>query len=195
MAQLYTESYFRNLASQQRITLNKSLDTILLESNQAYTQFDIFLSHSYLDKEVITGVGIELGKMGYKVYIDWVIDQDLSRRQVNKQSVETLRKRISSCKCLYYATSSNSSSSKWMPWELGFMDGKKDKCAILPINTSGYTKQTFQGQEYLSVYPYVVKELSDKNVNVLWIVETPTKYIDFDSWLIGRKPYERNSRI
>jgi hypothetical protein len=41
-----------------------------------------------------------------------------------------------------------------MPWELGFFDGyRPGQVAILPlVRTSG---ETFEGQEYLGLYPYV----------------------------------------
>jgi hypothetical protein len=53
---------------------------------------------------------------------------------------------------MIFATSEASPSSKWMPWELGFFDGKRgaDKVAILPlVDTEG---KEFRGQEYLALY-------------------------------------------
>ena len=61
-----------------------------------------------------------------------------------------------SCKSLFFATSDNSSNSKWMPWELGYYDGYRGKVAILPINASLYQKDSFEGQEYLGLYNYVI---------------------------------------
>jgi hypothetical protein len=55
---------------------------------------------------------------------------------------------------LIFATSSASSQSKWMPWELGYFDGfKPGYVAILPLVPSTYSD--FKGQEYLGLYPYV----------------------------------------
>ena len=61
-----------------------------------------------------------------------------------------------SSRLLYLATD-NASSSKWMPWELGYFDGlKSGKVAILPLVDS--VDSSFQGQEYLGLYPALDKE-------------------------------------
>ena len=55
---------------------------------------------------------------------------------------------------LIYATSTASSHSKWMPWELGYFDGfRPGFVAILPLVQS--TGDDFAGQEYLGLYPYI----------------------------------------
>jgi hypothetical protein len=49
-------------------------------------------------------------------------------------------------KSLIYLSSENSSSSKWMPWELGFFDGfKPDGVAIMPVLDN--PTDSFKGQE------------------------------------------------
>jgi hypothetical protein len=116
-------------------------------------KFDIFLSHSFSDKEFIKGLYIALSNRGFSVYVDWIIDPELSRNNVTKSTVNQIRKRMRQSKSLVYATSENASKSKWMPWELGHMDGDKQKCAILPITDHSY--DSFRGQEFLSVYPIV----------------------------------------
>jgi hypothetical protein len=59
-------------------------------------------------------------------------------------------------KSLIYLSSDNSSSSKWMPWELGYFDGfKPDAVAIMPVLDN--PTDTFRGQEYLGLYPIVQK--------------------------------------
>lgn len=181
----YTKSYLRNLSESGRIG-NRTYSQTLNESKNLES-FDIFLSHSYKDKEYIKGLFIELSSMGYTVYVDWIIDSHLSRTDVNKETVSLIRKRMQQSKSLIYATSENASTSKWMPWELGYMDGDTQRCAILPI--TDYEKSTFDGQEFLSVYPYVTKESvsglvknnfsSDK---ILWINESANNYMTMEKW-------------
>ena len=43
------------------------------------TKFDIFLSHSFLDKAEVQGLYQELTDFGYSVYVDWVVDPHLDR--------------------------------------------------------------------------------------------------------------------
>lgn len=173
--------------------LNKSLGTVLQERVKVAAsakQFDIFLSHSFNDQELILGIMMSLEDLGYKVYVDWVHDGELNREHVSPQTAALLRIRMEMSKCLFYATTANSHNSKWMPWELGYMDGHNSKAAILPV--AQYDTSAYTGQEYLGVYPYVVK---DKQVNTttdrLWIHTNPTTYVNFDSWLTGSQPYAR----
>ena len=140
---LYTKNYLRNL-SLNHYSTNEFVT--LAESAKSKTRFDIFLSHSYKDKEYIKGLFYELSKMGFSVYVDWIIDPYFNRSEVTKDTVTKIRKRMEQSKSLVYATSENASSSKWMPWELGFMDGDNRNCAILPI--ADYESDSFKGQEF-----------------------------------------------
>ncbi|MGP5177680.1 MULTISPECIES: TIR domain-containing protein [Psychrobacter] len=115
--------------------------------------YDIFLSHAFLDAEVIYGLKITLEEAGFTVYVDWYEDSHLERGEVTKETAVVIRKRMQSCKTLIFAITQNSGDSKWMLWELGYFDGLKDKVAILGlIENSG---DSFRGQEFLELYPYV----------------------------------------
>lgn len=123
---------------------------VRIQNNQQ--NFDVFLSHSFRDDELIFGIVEILKDMGQKVYIDWVVDKQLSRDSVTKETAETLRNRMKQSSKLLYLATDNASSSKWMPWELGYFDGlKPGKVAILPLVNS--VDSSFQGQEYLGLYP------------------------------------------
>jgi hypothetical protein len=104
-----------------------------MKASAALSAFDIFLSHSYLDEELILGTTEHLEGMGYVVYVDWKQDTQLNRDKVTKESAETVRGRIIQSKSLFFATTESAKDSRWMPWELGYMDGKKGKSAILPV--------------------------------------------------------------
>lgn len=159
----YTKSYLSNL-TETRSTGTKTLSQAISD-NKNRLSFDIFLSHSFKDKKYIYGLFLELTSKGYTVYVDWIIDPQLQRSNVTTDTVNKIRKRMKQSKSLIYATSENASNSKWMPWELGFMDGDKGSCAILPI--TNYGDDTFKGQEFLSVYPYITKgnySYSDLNI-------------------------------
>ena len=129
----------------------------IVESQNYRRQFDVFLSHSIRDTELVLGVANILEKMGQRVYIDWVVDKQLSRDSVTKETAETLRNRMKQSSKLLYLATDNASSSKWMPWELGYFDGlKSGKVAILPLVDS--ESSSFRGQEYLGLYPALDKE-------------------------------------
>jgi len=127
-----------------------------VNSYSAYKAYDIFLSHSFSDAELILGVKKLLESQGHSVYVDWVEDPHIDRKNVTKQVAEHIRGRMKSCRSLIYATSDNASNSKWMPWELGFFDGyKPGQVFVMPVLER--ENDNFDGREYLSLYPVLGK--------------------------------------
>jgi len=159
------------------------------EKSERVQNFDIFLSHSYSDRKGAIGLqNILENDFGYSVYIDWVIDRNLDRNNVSSLTAKTIKERMKKCRCLFYITSTNSSTSKWMPWETGLMDGLKNRVAICPFSPNSNTNNFF-GQEYLGIYPYVTIDKSTTSTNdLLWIRIDEDTYISFDEWLMGNNP-------
>ena len=176
-------------------------------------EYDIFLSHSYADREIIPQLKQVLEDMGYRVYVDWIDDKLLSRENITKETAKVLQIRMNQSKSLFFATSENSPSSKWMPWELGYFDALKNKrVAIFPIqkDNNGFNSN-FRGQEYLGLYYYIsIDKLSrefqhkammmEKNalqkliakfdtIDKLFINENSSKFVVFEEWLDGENPY------
>ena len=115
--------------------------------------YDVFLSHSYLDKIQVLALVRLFNKHHFSVYVDWIEDNQLDRDHVNDKTANLLRERMKQSKSLSYLTTKNIENSKWCPWELGYFDGlKNSKCCILPIMEYG---SKFNGQEYLGLYPYL----------------------------------------
>ena len=145
-------------------------------------KFKIFLSHSYSDREFIPKLRETIQNMGFTTYVDWIDDNDLNRSDVSKETAERLRQRMKNCECLFFVTSANSPNSKWMPWECGYFDALKGNVAICPITEKPETGDSYNGQEYLGLYYYVV------NGSKLWIHEADKKYTSLENWLNGSKP-------
>lgn len=185
---LFTESTIRERAQRekQRATnLYKSNNQILNESVASFNQFktyDIFLSHSSKNSELILGVKGTLEDMNYSVYVDWVDDPQLDRSNVNQSTADLLRERMDASKSLFYVTTDNAESSKWMPWECGYFDGVKEKVAILPIKSYSFDNE-YVGQEYLGLYPYCVKQDSTAGQSRLWIYKSKEYYLVYEAWL------------
>jgi hypothetical protein len=161
------------------------------ESSERVLAFDIFLSHSYSDRKGAIGIkNILENDFGYSVYIDWVVDRDLNRDNVSTSTAKRIKERMKKCKCLFYVTSTNASTSKWMPWETGLMDGLKNRVAICPFSDNSRTNQ-FVGQEYLGIYPYITIDKTTTSTNeYLWIQIDANTYVKFDDWLKGTEPYK-----
>lgn len=161
----------------------KSVLGLTSESSSAidYETFDIFLSHSYLDKDLVFKLKNYLEDQKLSVYVDWIDDKQLEREAVNAETAERLRKRMKQCQSLLFATSSNSTVSKWMPWECGYFDGINGKIAVLPIADSD--ENSFDGQEYLGLYPYI-----DKTGTSIWVNSIKSGFCSLDDWLKGKSP-------
>ena len=147
-------------------------------------EYDIFLSHSYKDRLAVAGLAEHLKKhYGYEVYVDWIEDSSLDRSNVSRRTAQVIRNKMQRCRSLFYVTSANSSSSKWMPWELGLMDGMKERVAICPLVKELYSSDSYQGQEYLGLYPYITETKATNTT--LWVNSDSKHYITFKRWING----------
>jgi hypothetical protein len=159
--------------------------------------FDIFLSHSYADKVIVSGVCALLQTSGFSVYVDWIHDRHrLNRANVTAGNAAILRERMHQCDSLLYTTTPHHSASKWMPWECGYFDGHDAKSiadkiqpghvAILPVVQSAGA--TFVGQEYLGLYPIAQKaNLPRRNLNI-HNQQMPARFLHFDQWVRNGHP-------
>lgn len=176
---IYTSDYLEGLASQKQRLFEQRLFSV---RNTTQTQFDIFLSHSFLDKKAVQGLYQELTDFGYSVYVDWIIDPHLDRTNVTKESASLVRMRMKSSKTLLLAISTNATISKWIPWELGYVDGHTNKCAIIPVSSERTPPKSFKGTEYLLLYPFIKKLPLENGTNKLWVIESEFKYSLFETW-------------
>jgi len=183
---IFTSKYLRSLSSQTKtFSVNQSIN----ESKRIDSNFDIFLSHSFLDKEDVEGLFIELTNFGFKVYVDWIIDPELDRKNVTEETAILIRNRMKSSKSLLLAVSENAQMSKWMPWELGYIDAKTNKCAIIPVSQSVTAPNSFKGSEYLVLYPFVKKVSSFGFKDELYVIEEAKIFTTFNEWFkFGKQP-------
>lgn len=191
---LFNEARLRALGKARASRIHGSAFDALeksIKESAALSAFDIFLSHSYLDRELILGITEQLERMGYVVYVDWRQDSQLNRDKVTKGTAETVRGRINQSKSLFFATTEGAKDSRWMPWELGYMDGRKGKSAILPVGQDDDAGDVYKGQEYLGIYPYITKSESAKGEDRLWVHEDRDTYVVFEAWINGKAPYKR----
>lgn len=131
-----------------------------LDSLRDLAGFDVFVSHSSRDAQLIWGLRNLLVAQGLTVYVDWIIDPQLDRSRVSAATAKLLRNRMLSSKSLIYATSRAAQKSRWMPWELGYFDAAKgsERVSILPIED--WSSRSFDGEEYLGLYRTIQKSTS-----------------------------------
>jgi hypothetical protein len=169
-AQVRVESYLGATRTASAKLANESA------AYDAQKSYDVFLSHSALDAEVIYGLKLEIERYGFSVYVYWIEDPQ-ARETVDATTAARLKVRMNNCKSLLYAASANATTSRWMPWELGYFDGIKNRVAIVPLeeNNQTYFFKGFKGQEYLDLYPYV--SLAGAQVPGPWIWSRDKKAI------------------
>jgi len=153
----FRESELREFATQA--TQDGAFATLRKDATTAYGPFDVFVSHSVRDARVVLGIRQMLESQGLKVYVDWIDDKQMDRSSVSPATADRLRRRMTESRSLIYATSRAASKSRWMPWELGYFDGRKgpDQVAILPIESDSTVG--FVGQEYIGLYKVIEKVL------------------------------------
>jgi hypothetical protein len=182
-------SIYGSAQAKAKTLLEKTLNEQRTFSAKTKT-YDIFLSHSSDDAELVEGLRLEIEDMGHSVYVDWIEDPELDRSHVTKKTALLLQERMKNCKSLIYAFSENAANSRWMPWELGYFDGIKGTVAVLPISKT--YKTDFKGSEYIGIYDYVqIAQREDTDTTHLWVHESSSKYILFEFWLLGLKPIQR----
>lgn len=110
-----------------------------------------FLCHSHLDRELALGLQTLLREHGFDLYIDW---QDMTMPKIpNAETATKLRNRIAMSDWFLLLATSNSMTSKWCPWELGYADGNKSNTNIAVIPTRD--QQSTHGSEYMQVYRHI----------------------------------------
>ena len=117
-------------------------------------QFAIFLSYNISDSDVVKGIFYALSNMGFKVYLDCIVDANMKRNETDKNTAKRIQQRLKNSKSLIYAQSPDAGKSNWMPWELGVVDGHTGKCMIMPVTKDA--KPVSPRREYLLLYPYIM---------------------------------------
>jgi hypothetical protein len=151
----------------------------------AERRYDVFLSHSYLDRDTIVRIYFILTEVwNLRVFVDWIELPNLDRDNITPITAGLIREAMKVSDTLVYAFSVNSENSRWMPWELGYSDATHGKVAVLPITKRPESGEKFRGSEFLGIYPYITV-----GRNVLYLFDAfvndpvdPRKYSSFLSW-------------
>jgi hypothetical protein len=152
-------------------------------------EFDIFLSHKFSDLEVVVGLKKTFEKYGYSVYVDSEVDKQLDRATATKNNARILKNRMRHSRCLVVATTEHFQKSAWIPWEVGYFDGRKEGLvAVAPVTAKANGANEYKGSEYFALYPYIAEDgFSNKPGKTLWVFEHADRYATFKEWL-ERKP-------
>ena len=101
---------------------------------ERHKSFDVFLSHSSVDKKDILRLKTLLNTKNLSVYIDWIEDRDSLRRELtNADTARVIIERIKHTKAVLYVQTESSVLSLWTSWELGYASALGKKICVLPL--------------------------------------------------------------
>lgn len=177
--------YNRELKKRGKQGIEEIISKLDSKDDKAKKSKTVFLSHSHLDKTIITKVALLFNLYGVEVYIDW--DDATLPEYTDRVTASTIKSKIENSHLFLFLATFRGLQSKWCNWELGIAYAKKDlnNLAILPIETK---TGKWVGNEYLQLYPEMKMNLklsdSEKlDINQLQIHRADGKIISFEEWL------------
>lgn len=150
-----------DLTVPQQINTPDSLINFIYKSQlEQMKSYDIFLSHSSIDKEALLNLKSSLNSQNLNVYIDWVSDREALKRELtNVDTAKVIIERLKSSNVLMYIHTVSSFESRWTPWEIGYFHALNKKiCVFMPDST-------IEKPPYLDIYPKA--ELIDEKFQVV----------------------------
>lgn len=133
--------------------------------------YDLFISHSSTDSELLLQIKSILNCSNINVYIDWVNDREALKRELtNVETANAIIERLKSSKALLYIHTNASINSRWTPWEIGLFHALKNKVCV-------YNPDNIEKAPYLDVYPNVVLK------NGLFFIEKNTELVPIKDWI------------
>jgi hypothetical protein len=120
-----------------------------------------FLCHSHKDQTLVKGLQNVLAEDGWDVYIDWE-DEEMPASPT-KVTANNIKQKIKQVDWFLFLATTNSTGSRWCPWEIGYADAVKANEKILIVPTSDDSGRWY-GNEYLQLYNKI-DEASNKSIN------------------------------
>jgi hypothetical protein len=176
------------LAQRQSLSVEDQLSSVAFKILPAY---DIFLSQTTRDAELVLGVYDLLTDMGFTVFCDWISAPESHRNDVTPTNAAILRDVMCKCASLLFLDTENSVQSLWMCWELGWFDGQNGHIAVLPVLPDAGAH--YRGREFLGLYPCIqvdesgrlkVVRPSTTNRHGITLLEAPNS-VPFARWKDG----------
>lgn len=148
-------------------------------ARQRMSRYDIFLSQTIRDAEIVLGVYDLLTSAGYSVFCDWIEAPDTDRSKVTPANAAQIRATMGVSDTLLFLDTKGADQSLWMCWELGWFDGGRGPVAVLPVLTEG--ERYYRGREFLGLYPYIEVDEDGRIKVVRPVVAGPSGIMVFEA--------------
>lgn len=119
---------------------------------RSHGRYDVFLSQTIRDAEIVLGVYDYLEERGYAVFCDWIELPEMDRAAVTPSNAAAVREAMRASDSMLFIDTQGAAQSRWMCWELGWFDAAKGHVAILPVVAQD--TEYYYGREFLGLYPY-----------------------------------------
>ncbi|MBQ8464807.1 MAG: toll/interleukin-1 receptor domain-containing protein [Alphaproteobacteria bacterium] len=167
MQKYFNEKYLNSLPVSKKTV--KDRNSYLAEAHISKEQketFDVFLSHSSKDKNLVGKVRDVIEKeYHFSAYVDWDENSGMLRTEV----ADTIKEVMTRCKTLLIVKTQNSDESSWVSWETGYFEALKfknitdrfDQIGVLVIDNENFNQAVLENpfncyhQEYLLRYTFV----------------------------------------
>lgn len=121
---LLLEEDIRQRARRRAQAEQSSVDELLQRAaRRRRDHYDIFLSQTIRDAEIVLGVYDVLTEAGYSVFCDWIEAPLQDRHEVSPANAAYVRRVMGICDTLLFIDGPGAEQSLWMCWELGWFDG------------------------------------------------------------------------
>lgn len=144
-----------NLAPVKIETPSDLLKHIYISQLEKKKEYDLFLSHSSLDKDLILKLKSTLNSLNLNIYVDWLNDQEsLKRELTNVDTAGVIIERLKLCKALIFIYTDDSLKSLWTPWEIGYFHALNRKVCVFFSDSVDQNKIP----AFIKIYPKVTLE-------------------------------------
>lgn len=151
---LLSEDHVRSCALERAKEAGRSVaDELESVSGRTVARYDVFLSQTIRDAEIVLGVYSVLTEAGLCVFCDWVQAPSNAEKTVMARNAAFIRRVMDVSDSLLFIDAEGAEQSRWMCWELGYFDGLKGRVGVLPVVRRA--DGPYVGREFLGLYPRV----------------------------------------
>jgi hypothetical protein len=167
----------------------------ILHGYREYRRYDIFLTHTGIPLPLLYILTCLIEEMGFSVFVDPFNLKEVPLKAGIKDHIKQLKEKMPHCDCLLIAAAAHATESTLISWLLGYYESLKKKVAVIPIFEKDINTIDFNGNGFLSMYPYigVAKSVQDGK-KTLWIMKNRKEYINIEHWMaVDHMRWEKES--
>jgi hypothetical protein len=184
ISQLDLQEFYRNeIRNRGEQEVERIVKDTKVDLRDRKKRKSVFLSHSHLDKTVVSKISLLFNSIDYDIYVDWM-DRAMPK-VTDKNTALLIKEKIQHCHKFLFLATARGLQSKWCDWEVGvaYSIKKESQLAILPIESKS---GRWKGSEYLALLPemeFDVTTLENLDAHKVKIRYSPSRAVSLEKWL------------